>query len=144
MAAESTSCSCPGFIGATLGGGLTRWSGIYGLISDALDSVRLVSADGRLLNVSNTSYPDLFWGLRGAGQNFGIVTSATYKLHSPDPITQGKIVSVDFVFPAANVPAYFKALSAYSRSMPAKMAAISLVTFNSTANAVSLRSYSPS
>lgn len=48
---------------------------------DNILSVRLTTATGETITVSNTSNPDLFWALRGAGQNFGIVTEATYRIY---------------------------------------------------------------
>lgn len=58
----------------TLGAGIGRYQGVFGLLIDSLVSVRLVTADGRLITVSATSNPDLFWAIRGAGSNFGIST----------------------------------------------------------------------
>ena len=62
-------------MGATLGGGIGRSHGIHGMIIDALVSVRLVTADGQIIEASEKTNSDLFWGIRGAGQNFGIVVS---------------------------------------------------------------------
>jgi FAD/FMN-containing dehydrogenase len=65
---------------------------------DALLSVRVVTADGSLLIASETFNPDLFWGIRGAGANLGIVTEPTYGL-TPETSTY---TSVDLVFPAGS------------------------------------------
>lgn len=65
--------------GATLGARVGRYQGLHGLILDALLSVRLVTATGDIIPVSATEHSDLFWGLRGAGLNFGIVVSAIKK-----------------------------------------------------------------
>ncbi|KAI1123268.1 FAD binding domain-containing protein [Nemania abortiva] len=72
-------CNCVGTLGALLGGGYGNLIGLYGLGVDNVISLRVVTADGRLRNVTPTSDPDLFWSLRGAGPNFGIVTSAVVK-----------------------------------------------------------------
>ena len=73
-------CNCIGTIGAILGGGLGRLMGRYGLGVDNLLSVNLVTAAGKLITVNpKTPSSDLWWALRGAGANFGIVTSITMK-----------------------------------------------------------------
>ncbi|KAJ8130778.1 hypothetical protein O1611_g2849 [Lasiodiplodia mahajangana] len=74
-------CNCVGTLGALLGGGYGNLVGLYGLGVDNVVSLNVVTADGRLRNVTATSDPDLFWSLRGAGPNFGIVTSAVVKSH---------------------------------------------------------------
>lgn len=63
---------------------------------DALQSVKMVTGTGSLIEVSNTSHPDLWWGMRGAGFNFGIVTSATYKIY--DFTYNGHVMNADFLF----------------------------------------------
>ena len=64
----------------------------FGLTIDSLASVELVAADGRLVRASEDEHTELFWGLRGAGPNFGIVTSFEYRLHPLDhPITFGRV-----------------------------------------------------
>ncbi|RYP36603.1 hypothetical protein DL767_003307 [Monosporascus sp. MG133] len=99
------SCSCPGVVGVTLGGGVGRYQSLHGLIIDALVLVRLVTADGAIATASETLNPELFWGIRGAGANFGIVTSATYKL--APLINDGLSLTADFVFPTEMTEAFF-------------------------------------
>ncbi|KAH7625607.1 hypothetical protein B0T09DRAFT_413072 [Sordaria sp. MPI-SDFR-AT-0083] len=72
-------CECVGMLGAGLGGGHGRYEGFYGLISDNILQLRVVLANGSAIVVSKSSYSDLFWAMRGAGHNFGIVTS--YKMN---------------------------------------------------------------
>ncbi|RYO28564.1 hypothetical protein AA0113_g10790 [Alternaria arborescens] len=60
--------------GLTLGGGISYFSSVYGLSCDNVISFELVTATGVIITVSKTSYPDLFWALRGGGNNFGLVT----------------------------------------------------------------------
>ncbi|KAI6778750.1 uncharacterized protein J7T54_005853 [Emericellopsis cladophorae] len=72
-------CNCVSVLGAGLGGGVGRGTGMYGLGSDQLLKVNLVDANGKKVTVTPTSNPDLWWALNGAGPNFGIVTSVVYK-----------------------------------------------------------------
>jgi FAD/FMN-containing dehydrogenase len=79
-----------GVAGLTLGGGMGRLQRKHGYTIDNLLSVELVTADGDQLRASKDENPDLFWGLRGAGANFGVATSFEFQLHSQDPnVTQG-------------------------------------------------------
>lgn len=85
--------SATGVGGLTLGGGLGWLMGKYGLALDNLRSVELVTADGKVLQVSEQSEPDLFWALRGGGGNFGIATSFEFELHAVGPnVVAGPIV----------------------------------------------------
>lgn len=68
-------------MGAGLGGGYGRYEGFYGLVLDNIVDMNVVLANGTRTFVSATSNPDLYWAMRGAGHNFGIVTKLTYKIH---------------------------------------------------------------
>ncbi|MGH9530871.1 MAG: FAD-binding oxidoreductase [Terriglobales bacterium] len=80
-----------GIAGLTLGGGLGWLMGKYGLACDNLISADVVTAEGRLLTASATQNDDLFWGLRGAGGNFGVVTSLEYRLYEVGPVLGGGV-----------------------------------------------------
>lgn len=84
---------CPGVgaAGVTLGGGLGWLSGLHGASCDNLLSARIVTADGRTLSVDAERNPDLLWAIRGAGANFGIVTSFDCRLRSIGLVTSGDI-----------------------------------------------------
>jgi FAD/FMN-containing dehydrogenase len=102
--AQAFGLACPvgvvghtGVAGLTLGGGMGRLQRRFGFTIDNLLAVDLVTADGELLHVSESEHPDLFWGMRGAGPNFGIVTSFEFRLHELGP----DVVNGAIAFPAA-------------------------------------------
>ncbi|PHH87957.1 hypothetical protein CDD83_8171 [Cordyceps sp. RAO-2017] len=89
-------CPCVGAMGAMLGGGLGRLEGLHGLTSDALLSARVALWDGSIVEASKKKNADLFWGIRGAGQNFGIVFEAVFDTY---PATNGGMqYSADLTF----------------------------------------------
>ena len=83
--------SSTGVAGLTLGGGLGWLMGTHGLSVDNLVAVELVTAEGEVLDVTEASQPDLFWGLRGGGGNFGIAASLEFRLHPLGTVTAGLI-----------------------------------------------------
>jgi FAD/FMN-containing dehydrogenase len=91
LAVTGGAISTTGIAGLTLGGGLGWLMAKHGLAADNLLAVELVNAEGDVLDVTETSDPDLFWALRGGGGNFGIATTFTYRLHPLEMVTGGLI-----------------------------------------------------
>jgi FAD/FMN-containing dehydrogenase len=85
-----------GAAGLTLGGGFGRTCRKFGLTCDNLTRARLVTATGDLIQAGEEENPDLLWGLRGGGGNFGVVGSFDYQLHAMDPMILGGTVSFPF------------------------------------------------
>uniref|UniRef100_A0A0B7K4I8 FAD-binding PCMH-type domain-containing protein n=1 Tax=Bionectria ochroleuca TaxID=29856 RepID=A0A0B7K4I8_BIOOC len=126
---QTGSGSCPGVMGVALGAGVGRYQGMFGLVLDNLLSARLVTAEGKIVDVSKSQNPDLFWAIRGAGANFGIVTSAVFKLNKAP--NGGQVLNADFIIPAASNSSYMDLLQTLER-MPPELATISFVLWNET------------
>ncbi len=106
--------STTGTAGLTLGGGFGWLTRQYGMTVDNLLAVDLITADGRQLRASEQENADLFWAIRGAGGNFGIVTGFEYQLHPVGPeITAGLIV-----FPIAQAKRMLQQYRDYMDSAP--------------------------
>ena len=103
-----------GIGGLTLGGGLGHLMRKLGLTVDNLLSVDLVTADGESLHVDATSEPELFWGLRGGGGNFGIATAFEYRLHPVGPMVLGGPIA----WPLEDGPAVLKAVNEIAAEAP--------------------------
>lgn len=86
------SMSRTGAAGLTLGGGLGRVARRFGLTCDNLLSADVITADGRFIRASERENPDLLWGLRGGGGNFGVVSSFEYQLHEMNPTILGGLI----------------------------------------------------
>jgi FAD/FMN-containing dehydrogenase len=110
--------STTGIAGLTLGGGLGWLMGKHGLSCDNLVSADIVTADGTLSTASAEQNPELFWGLRGGGGNFGVVTSFEYRLHPVGPVLAGMVLH-----PLAKAPEVLRFYRDYARSCPDELTA---------------------
>src|SRR5262249_41873856 len=81
-----------GIAGVTLGGGYGWLAGRYGLACDNVLSVEVVTADGRAVTAAAARNEDLYWGIRGAGANLGIVRSFEYRLYPVGPVLGGLVI----------------------------------------------------
>lgn len=103
----TTGCDCVGYIAPILGGGHGWLRGRYGLAADQLISARLVLANGSVVEVSDTENPELFWAVRGAGHNFGIVTEAKIKVYDV-PAGEREWTVNSFVFTQEKLESVFE------------------------------------
>jgi len=106
--------STTGVAGLTLGGGFGWLSRKYGMTVDNLVSANVVLADGSQVHASETENADLFWGLRGGGGNFGIVTSFEFQLHPVGPDVLCGLI----VFPFAQAKSVLAQFARFTEKMP--------------------------
>ena len=106
--------STTGIAGLTLGGGVGWLNGRFGLACDNLISADVVTAEGQLVRASEHENADLFWGLRGGGGNFGIVTSFEFRLHQVGPT----LLSGPVFHPAARARDVLRFYREFSASEP--------------------------
>jgi FAD/FMN-containing dehydrogenase len=116
LATTSGGCTTVGIAGLTLGGGEGRLMEKYGLACDNLLSAQVVTVDGRQIEASQKSNPDLFWAIRGGGGNFGVVTALEYQLH---PV--GEVVSGALTYPARRIPDLLQAFVRFLADAPDEM-----------------------
>lgn len=117
LATTAGTVSHTGVGGLTLGGGYGFLARAYGLACDNLVSAEVVTAAGEVLVASEARNPDLLWGLRGGGGNFGIVTNFEFRLHPAVPT----VATGDLFFDGDNGPAALRALLDYHDHMPDEM-----------------------
>ncbi len=135
IAAQEHGLVCPvgvvghtGVAGLTLGGGVGRLQRQFGLTIDSLRAVELVTADGRHVRATAQDEPELFWGLRGAGANFGVATSLELELHP----FGGTLHRGVHVHPAADVHDVWATFRDWSASAPDTIAAIFTIGIGET------------
>ena len=109
--------SSTGVAGFALGGGIGWLMRKLGLTCDNLVSADVVTADGRLVHASDGQNPDLYWGLRGGGGNFVIVTSFEFRLHRVGPT----ILAGPIFFPGDQATQILRGFREYTASLPDEM-----------------------
>lgn len=109
--------STTGVAGLTLGGGFGWLSRKYGMTIDNLLSAEVITADGRQLNASESENADLFWGLRGGGGNFGVVTRFDFQLHPVGP----EVLSGLIVFPFEQAKSVISQFVRFTETMPEEL-----------------------
>jgi hypothetical protein len=114
----TTSGGCPtvGIAGLTLGGGEGRLMEKYGAACDNLLSAQVVTVDGRQVEASQKSNPDLFWAIRGGGGNFGVATALEYQLHPVSDVLSGALM-----YPAGRIPELLQAFTKFLAGAPDEM-----------------------
>ena len=100
--------------GLTLGGGFGRLARRFGLALDNVNGVDIVTADGTLRHASADQNPDLYWGVRGGGGNFGVVTSFEFALHP----MQREIIGGEVIWPLSAASDVMRFYGDYCETMP--------------------------
>jgi FAD/FMN-containing dehydrogenase len=113
LATTGGAISTTGIAGLTLGGGLGWLMRRYGLACDNLIGAEVVTANGEVVTTSDAENPNLLWGLRGGGGNFGVVTRFTFRLHEMGPVLGGLLVH-----PLDRAPEVLRFYREYTASAP--------------------------
>jgi FAD/FMN-containing dehydrogenase len=109
-----------GVAGLTLGGGIGWLHRKQGLTIDQLVSVDLVTAEGEFVKASETENPDLFWGLRGGGGNFGVATEFEFRLHPVGPV----VLAGPIYWPIEQAPELLRFYREWSAETPDELMTI--------------------
>jgi FAD/FMN-containing dehydrogenase len=108
-----------GVAGFTLGSGSGWLERLHGLACDNLLSAEVVLADGEVVTASESEHPDLFWGLKGGGGNFGVVTEFEFRLHPVGPVILGGLV----LHPRDRAPEVCRSFRDYMKDAPREVGA---------------------
>jgi FAD/FMN-containing dehydrogenase len=112
-----------GIAGLTLGGGFGYLTRRWGWTADNLVGMDVVTADGKLVRASEEENADLFWGLRGGGGNFGVVTGIDYKLYPVGPQIVGGVVA----WPASDAPQVYELYRTLAESAPRELTLVTIL-----------------
>lgn len=112
-----------GIAGLTLGGGFGYLTRRWGWTSDNVVGLDMITADGRLVRASSTENADLFWGLRGGGGNFGVVTGIDYALYPVGPEVVGGVVA----WPASEAPRVLELYRTLAEKAPPELTLVALM-----------------
>jgi len=115
--------SLTGIAGLTLGGGLGYLTRRFGWTVDNVVGMDVVTAEGRLVHASSDENADLFWGLRGGGGNFGVVTGIDYKLYSVGPEVVGGFVA----WPATEAPKVIELYRTMAEEAPKELTLVLII-----------------
>jgi hypothetical protein len=115
--------SLTGVAGLTLGGGFGYLTRRWGWTADNVTGMDMVTADGRLVHASSEENQDLFWGLRGGGGNFGVVTNIDYKLYPVGPEIIGGLV----IWPAEEADKVLEFYRTYAEQAPAELTLVAIM-----------------
>lgn len=115
--------SLTGIAGLTLGGGIGYLTRRWGWTADNVVGMDLVSAKGELVRASSDENADLFWGLRGGGGNFGVVTGIDYVLHNVGPEMVGGVVA----WPASEAPRVLELYRTLAEQAPPELTLVALM-----------------
>ncbi|HSM37548.1 MAG TPA: FAD-binding oxidoreductase [Longimicrobiales bacterium] len=115
--------SATGIAGLTLGGGFGYLTRRYGWTADNVAGMNVVTADGRLVRANAVENPELFWGLRGGGGNFGVVTDIEYTLYPVGPEVVGGLVA----WPASEAPRVLELYRGLAEKAPRELTLVGLM-----------------
>jgi hypothetical protein len=113
LATPSGGCPNVGMVGFTLGGGEGLLMTMHGAGCDNLLSAQVVLVDGKQVEASGESNPDLFWAIRGGGGNFGVVTAFEYRLH---PV--GNVLAGALTYPPGRIAELVNGFAKFNESAP--------------------------
>lgn len=116
LATTMGGCPTVGIAGLTLGGGEGLLMSKYGSACDNLISAQLLTVDGRQIEASRSSHPDLFWAIRGGGGNFGVVTALEFRLYAVTDVLSGTLT-----YAPGRIPELLEAFAKFVAAAPDEM-----------------------